>query len=427
MRLRDSVQHVAQVTIGNALVSYERIRRGAAYSPFDKRLYSDPYPLYQKLRERDPVHRSWLMGGWVLTRYEDVLDVFRDPRYSADESNAPGYEKMVARARKQELLGPDEEITTSMLRSDPPDHTRLRQLVSKAFTPRAVSSLAPRIEKIVEEHLDAVVASGQMDVIEDLAYPLPVIVIAEMIGVPREDQERFKHWSNEVVRGLGFSSIADARASRKAGLELREYFKGIAEQRRAEPRDDLMSGLLAAEEEGDRLTSDEVMGVLELLLVAGNETTTNLIGNGALALLRNPEQLAELARDPSLIDVAIEELLRYDGPVQATSRIATEDMEIDGTPIRRGQNTILVLGAANHDPERFPNPDRLDFEREDRTHLAFGHGVHFCLGSTLARLEARYAIAALAERFPNLKLATEQPRWRRNLILRGMESLPVRF
>ncbi len=427
MKASAKVLQAVQMTAANALLAWERVRTGLTYNPLDRRLYEDPYTIYRRLRESDPVHRTWIMDGYVFTRYEDVLAVLHDARFSADERNTPNFEKFVERARKRGDMGPEEQFTPSMLRTDPPDHTRLRRLVSKAFTPSAIARLEPKIRALVHEMLDEVAPKGRMDVIQDIGIPLPVIMIAELIGVPREDRERFRHWSSEAVRSIGFSFEEDDQAAQKAGQELRAYFGKIAEERRREPRDDLMSGLLEAEEEGDRLSSDEVYATLELLLIAGNETTTNLIGNGMLALLRHPDQYERLHRDPSLLDSALEELLRYDPPVQATSRIAKEDVEIGGVTLRKGQNAMIVIGAANRDPEVFPDPDALDLGRTDNNHLAFGHGVHFCLGSHLARMEARFAIGALVERFPNMKLEVDEPKFKRNLILRGMESLPVRF
>ena len=428
MSLQERVRGIVQRSAASAIVGYERVRTGVTYNPFDKRLASNPYPIYERLRSRDPIHRTWLMNGWLLTRYADVLDALRDPRLSADERNTTGFEKFVARMRRDGLLDPGEEIEPSMLRSDAPDHTRLRKLVSKAFTPRSIQKLEPEIQEIVREQLDQVASRGEMDVIRDLATPLPVIVIAEMIGVPREDREQFKHWSDIIASTVGFTdSLADRRKARQAGKQLRAYFEATAEKRRRDPQDDLLSGLLAAEEEGDKLTSAEVFSTLELLLIAGNETTTNLIGNGLLALLRNPDQLERLQSDPDLIDTALDELLRYDGPVQATSRIALEDFKIGSADVRKGQNVIVVLGAANRDPERFVDPDRLDLGRADNLHLGFGHGVHFCLGSNLARLEAKHALRGLVERLPQLKLATDDPPWKSNLILHGLKALPVRF
>ncbi len=427
MNLRDRLGRAAMRAAGAGLLALERVRSGVTWNPFDTRYASNPYPLYARLRSQDPVHRTRLLRGVVLTRYRDVLDALHDERLSADERNQKDFEKFVRRARKRGMLGPDESFEPSMLRSDAPDHTRLRKLVSKAFTPRAVAALEPKIERIVAEQLDAVADRGEMDVIRDLATPLPVIVIAEMIGVPREDRDRFKEWSEKIAATVGFAESGDERAASRAGKELRAYFEAVAEERRRAPRDDLMSGLLAAEEAGDKLTTKEVFSTLELLLIAGNETTTNLIGNGLLALLRNPDQLERLQADPDLIGPGIDELIRYDGPVQGTSRIVNEDLELFGVPMEKGENVVLLLGAANRDPERFPDPDRLDLTRPDNVHVGFGHGVHYCLGSNLARLEARHALRGLIQRFPQMKLAVDQPRWKRNLILHGMEALPVRF
>jgi hypothetical protein len=248
-----------------------------------------------------------------------------------------------------------------------------------------------------------------------------------MLGVPIEDREQFKRWSDEAVRALGTVSLGDFQRSRAAFFELRAYFERIAEERRREPREDLLSALLAAEEEGDKLTTDEVFSTCILLLVAGNETTTNLIGNGLLALLRHPDQLALLRDDPALIEGAVEELLRYDSPVQATSRFVTEDVEINGHPVAAFENMILLLGSANHDAARFPEPDRLDIMRTDNQHLSFSHGSHYCLGAPLARLEGQVALLALVQRFPGLRLATKQLDWSDNFILRGLRSLPVAF
>jgi cytochrome P450 len=319
----------------------------------------------------------------------------------------------------------DESLSPSMLRTDPPDHTRLRGLVSKAFTPRTIETLRPRIEAIVSEQLDAVADAGHMDVIRELAYPLPVIVIAEMLGIPAVDREQFKRWSDEAVASFGVTRISDFVRSRNAFKELQAYFARVAEERRREPREDLLSALLAAEQEGEKLTLQEVFETCILLLVAGNETTTNLIGNGLLALLRHPEQLELLRKDPSLIAGAVEELLRYDSPVQATSRFVLEDVALNGNVVQAGQQVIALLGAANRDPEHFEDPDRLDVTRADNQHLSLSQGIHYCLGAPLARLESQVAFLALLERFPNLRLAIDTPQWGDNLILRGLKSLPV--
>ena len=421
------VQNVLQPIVLRAFTTIERLRTGVSFNPLDKQFRTDPYPSYKRLRERDPFHRSRLIGGWILARHADVEVVLKDNRFHADETKLPLFEKRRADMLRDGLLQEDDPQTQTMLRSDPPDHTRLRSLVSKAFTPRTVEALRPRIEGIVQERLDALNGADEMDVISELAYPLPVIVIAELLGVPVEDREQFKRWSDEAVRSLGGISADDLRRSMAATRALRIYFEKISEERRREPREDLLSALLAAEEAGDKLSLDEVYGMCILLLVAGNETTTNLIGNGLLALLRNPAQLEILRDDPSLLEGAVEELLRYDSPVQFTSRFVLEDTELNGHKVEAYQQLIVLIGAANHDPEVFAEPERLDVTRTDVRHLAFGHGIHYCLGAPLARLEGQVALGALIERYPNLRLATDSPEWGDNIILRGLKSLPVRW
>jgi len=319
----------------------------------------------------------------------------------------------------------------SMLDRDPPDHTRLRGLVSKAFTPKALESLRPRIQQIVDGLLDQIERRGEMDLIEEFAYPLPVIVICEMLGVPVEDHERFKHWGLDIARGLdaimlppdsevGKRSVSGRRA-------LAEYFRALIAERRAAPRDDMLSALIAAEEAGDKLSEEELLASCILLLVAGHETTVNLIGNGTLALLKHPEQLRRLRENPGLIGSAVEELLRYDGPVQRTARIPSEDLVIGGKTIPKGEMVMPFLGAANRDPAQFPDPDRLDITRTDNRHIAFGMGIHFCLGAPLARMEGQIAISTLLRRLPKLALASQRPEHRQSLTLRGLVSLPVAF
>ena len=423
-----AVQRTIQAVAIRALTTVERVQSGAAFLPMGEQFHADPYSMYRRLREKDPVHRSRLLNGWVLTRHADVSAVLRDPRFLADERKQVGYEKFRARAIKQGIIDADDSGTISMLRADPPDHTRLRALVSRAFTPRTVEGLRGRVEAIVNERLDSVADQGGMDVIATLAYPLPVVIIAEMLGIPAEDHARFKHWSDEIVRGMGISSAEDGKRAHRGHRELRAYLEGVASARRQEPREDLFSALLMAGEEDDRLTPDELYETCELLLVAGHETTTNLIGNGLLALLQHPDQLDALHSDPPRIDHAIEELLRYDSPVQATTRMAQEDMPFGGRTFRKGEQVALVLGAANRDPEQFADPDRLDVSRKEVRHVSFGHGIHFCLGAPLARLEAPIAFRAMIERFPNMRLdETMRPRWKENIILRGLEQLAVTF
>ena len=395
------------------------------YNPFTPDAQADPYPLYHQLRNEQPVHWSELMEAHVCSRYDDVVAVLRDPRFSADRRRARS-RFVQAAAEMEQNAGPFFQAQT-MLTSDPPQHTRLRGLVNKAFTARRVESLRPHIQEIVDELLDAVQGKRELDVIWDLGYPLPVIVIAELLGVPSGHREQFKHWSDGIVGTLGspFAAPEVQQRAFQSMTELAAYFRDVIEERRRAPQDDLISALIAAEEQGQALSEEELLATLILLLVAGNETTTNLIGNGTLALLRHPDQLARLRADPSVAESAVEELLRYDSPVQATGRVAMEDVEVGGTLVREGQVAFLLLGAANRDPAVFPDPDRLDLTRRDNRHVAFGYGIHFCLGAPLARIEAQVALPSLLARFPSLRLATEELDWSGGLILRGLKKLPV--
>lgn len=395
------------------------------YNPFLPEVHANPYPMYDRLRAEDPVHWSQIMEVWVLTRYEDVVTVLTDPRFSADRRQARN--RFAERAqRMEEEFGPFGR-TQTMLTSDPPLHTRLRRLVSKAFTPRMVEGLRPRIQEIVEELLDGALESGRLDVIRDLAYPLPVIVIAEMLGVPPDHRAQFKRWSDEIVATLGGPFVPPdvLQQASKSVHELSDYLRGVIAERRKEPREDLISGLIRAEEQGQILSEDEMLASAMLLLVAGNETTTNLIGNGMLALLRNPDQLERLRDDLSLVPRTVEELLRYDGPVQATGRVALEDLEIGGREVRKGQVTFAVLGAANRDPTQFEDAEQLDITRQPNEHVSFGDGIHFCLGAPLARAEGQIAFEALLKRLPSPQLEVEDPPWGGTFILRGLKSLPV--
>jgi cytochrome P450 len=391
------------------------------FNPMDPEFLADPYPTYHRLRAEDPVHRSPL-GFWVLTRYEDVVTVLRDPRFAK--------EAMMAVVAVRFGIAPG-TIGLSMLDRDPPAHTRLRSLVSKAFTPRVVERLRPHIQQIVDGLLARVEGQGSMDLIEEFAYPIPVIVICELLGVPVEDHEQFKTWSLDIARGLDAIMLpVDSEVARRSGTArqaLLGYFRGLIAERRVLPRDDLLSGLIAAEEAGDRLSEDELLATCILLLVAGHETTVNLIGNGTLALLRHPGELRRLRENPALIASAVEELLRYDGPVQRTARMPSDDVQVGGRTIARGEMVMPFIGAADRDPAQFPDPDRLDITRSDNRHVAFGMGIHFCLGAPLARVEGQIAINTLVQRLPGLALATEKPEYRQSLTLRGLTALHLAF
>jgi pimeloyl-[acyl-carrier protein] synthase len=393
---------------------------GVTFNPMDPEFVADPYPMYHRLRSEDPVHQS-PMGFWVLTRYEDVVAALRDPRL-AKEAIASFVAARLGRT-------PSPVASLSMLDRDPPDHTRLRSLVNKAFTPRVVETLRPRIQGIVDGLLDRAQSVGHMDLIEEFAYPIPVAVICEMLGVPVEDHERFKAWSADLARSLDALLLPPDSGVAERGLVARQalgsYFRELIAVRRKSPRNDMLSGLIAAEEAGDKLTEEELLATCVLILIAGHETTVNLIGNGTLALLRHPDQRRRLREDPTLIVTAVEELLRFDGPVQRTARIPTEDVTIGGHTIAKGEMVMPFIGAADRDPAQFPEPDRLDIGRTDNRHIAFGWGIHFCLGAPLARVEGQIALTTLVRRFPNLALATERPNYRQSLTLRGLEALPV--
>jgi cytochrome P450 len=394
----------------------------SAFNPMDPEFLADPYPTYHRLRDEDPVHHS-PMDFWVLTRYEDVAAVLRDPRFIK--------EPLVSMVAARFGVSVPPGVGLSMLDRDPPDHTRLRSLVSKAFTPRVVEGLRPRIQKMVDELITRAEAVGTMDLIEEFAYPIPVNVICEMLGVPVEDHERFKGWSLDIARGLDSVWLPpESEIPKRSGAArhaIGDYMRGLIAERRASPRGDLLSALIAAEEAGDKLSEDELIATCILLLIAGHETTVNLIGNGTLALLRHPEELRRLRETPGLITSAVEELLRYDGPVQRTARITSTAVTIGGRTIPKGEMVMPFIGAADRDPSQFPDPDRLDLGRADNRHIAFGWGIHFCLGAPLARVEGQIAIDTLVQRLPRLALVNDEPEHRQSLTLRGLTALPVTF
>ncbi|HEX8905495.1 MAG TPA: cytochrome P450, partial [Longimicrobiaceae bacterium] len=366
------------------------------------------------------------VGWWrpaLVARYADVATLLRDARFAKDPLNVRDG-KRGAGPWIPPFLRP---LTRNMLDLDAPDHTRLRALVQKAFTPRLVDGLRPRVESLVDELLSAALPGGRGDLIAQLALPLPLTIIAELLGVPRDDQPRFHRWSTRILSGTpDFRALLMIPAVRA----LFRYLRALFDRRRAEPRDDLITALVQAEEAGDRLSEDELLGMVFLLLAAGHETTVNLIGSGVLALLRHPAQRERLRADPDLAKSAVEELVRFTSPVEvATERYAREEVEIAGVPIRRGELVLGLIGSANRDPEQFSDPDALDLAREPNRHLGFGVGAHYCLGAPLARLEAQIAIPALLERAPGLRLAvpSEALRWRKHVFLRGLRELPVLF
>jgi cytochrome P450 len=395
------------------------------YHLLDPQVLANPYPLYQRLRTEDPVHWDHYLHAWVVTRYADVVHVFQ--RFSADRTPTP--ERLAAMGMEQ--LGPIAQVMVrQMLFLDPPQHDRVRRLAAIAFTPRRVEVLRSHIQDITDSLIDAAAARGEMEVMEDLANPLPAIVTAEMLGVPTSDHVKLKNWSQDFAEMLGnFQHNPDraARVLRSLG-EMTAYFRDAVRQQATSPTEGLVNALATAEVNGDRLTEDEVVANVIVTMVGGQETTTNLIGNGLLTLLRHPDEM-EWLRDnlSSAVPAAVEELLRYESPSQHTARLAPADVELDGHLIKQRQAVIAVMGAANRDPERFPDPDRLDLTREDNRHVAFGWAGHFCFGAPLARIEGQIAFSTLLRRFPSLRLATPEVTWRPNLGLRGLTRLPVRF
>ena len=387
---------------------------------------ANPYPFYARLRAEAPIWRTTLPDkrvAWLVTRYEDVAGVLRDDTFAKDRLNAMDPEQLRKTPWVPGFLKP---LERNMLDLDDPDHARLRALVSKAFTPCLIERLRGRIETLSEELLDVMEHKGGAELVGDYALPIPATVIAELLGVPAEDRRKFHRWSGKLV---SVSSGRDMLRALPSALAFTRYLRKIIERRRAEPGDDLLTALVRAEEAGDKLSEDEVPAMAFLLLVAGHETTVNLIASGALALLEHPEQAEALSSDPSLTKPAVEELLRYTSPVElATERYAREDVEIAGTTIPRGELVLAVLGSANHDEREFEDPDVLNLTRDPNRHLAFGRGgVHHCLGAPLARMEGQIAISALLRRFPHARLAVapETLRWRRGLFLRGLHMLPL--
>jgi cytochrome P450 PksS len=389
------------------------------------RFKANPFSFYESLRRDDPVCCIVLPNGtsaWLISRYDDVVSALKDPRLVKNRRNVPGAKK-AALAWTPKVFEP---LTRNMLDSDPPDHTRLRMLVHKAFTPRVIESLRDRIAVVANQLLDHITSNESVDLIERYALPIPTTIIAELIGVPVGDRHKFHRWSSAIV-SITLSTWSTVRAIPALRAFLR-YIRSQVEARRSKPRGDFLSALVSVEESGERLSTDELVAMVFLLLIAGHETTVNLIGNGALTLLQNPDQMARLRRNPSGIETAVEELLRYAGPLDmATERFAREAMTFGDTTIPPDAVVYAVLASANRDERQFMNPDTLDLTRQPNRHVAFGHGIHFCLGAPLARLEGQIAIRTLLERKDDLRLAIpdEAIGWRKGLVLRGVTALPV--
>jgi cytochrome P450 len=399
------------------------------FSAVTPEFLADPYRFYRMLSAADPV--MWMpgmfgLGAWLVTSHAVCSSSLRGKHFIKEGARVLPPPKL-ARIPQENTGDLQERRRNNMLFRDPPDHTRLRSLVSQAFTPRHVERLRPRIAAITDKLVDALPTAGAFDLLREVAFPIPVIVIAELLGVPAEDRDRFKAWSTHLTLGLNPGASPEELADVAAAIrELDAYLEGVVAARRRDPRADLISDLIRVQEAGDKLSDGELVATSRLLLTAGHETTVNLIGNGMLALLRHPGEHEALARDPSLVPNAVEELLRYDSPVQMTVRFAAEDTPLGRHTAKRGDVVLFLLGAANRDADEFPDPERLDVRRANaHNHLSLGGGIHYCLGAPLARLEGAIAIGALVRKAPAMKLVTQDLTWRKNVVLRGLAALPV--
>ena len=386
---------------------------------FDKALVSeqflaDPYPILHRLQQEDPIYRSDAIGGWVLTRYDDIVSSFKDTSHYSNEGRlARAVEHLTPASRAQFKLFEEHYRTRGLLHSDPPDHTRLRALVIKAFTPRVVEAMQPRIREVASTLLDSVQPHGQMDVIRDLAVLLPITVVAEIMGMPASDRMLAKSWADALLAFQGVNNPEEdiLRTAQEALIEIRAYLADLVRYKRREPGTDLISQMVVAESEGDKLSESELINTCITLLVAGHETSTSLIGNGIFTLLHNPDQWRLLQNDVTLLPSAIEEILRYESPVSRQPRLMKADAEMGGKTLRRGEMVFQMLNAANRDPAHFPEPDTFDIRRQKNRHIAFGYGIHFCVGALLARTEANIVFRLILDRLPKIRLLDAAPDW----------------
>lgn len=403
----------------------EDSKPNVAFNPFSAEFVRNPYPDFHRLRESEPIHMS-MIGAWVVSRYEDIDTILRDRRFGKSND-----ERMIRRYGEKVFENPVfEAMRHWMLVQDPPDHTRLRGLVAQAFTARKVESWRPRIESLVDELIDRVADKGEMEFITEFAYPLPINIICDILGIAEEDRGSFARLGGVSGRIIDPTPMSEdeLREANEGWVEVEAFFRELIAKRREAPGDDVITFMIEAEEEGERLSEMELITNIWLLFGAGHETTVNLLGNGMLALLQRPEQWQNLKDNPGLVKQAVEEMLRFDSSVQITGRVALEDIEIGGVTISKGEPVICLLGAGNRDPEKFENPDDFDVTREGVRPHSFGGGIHMCLGAMLARMEAEIAIKQLAARLPNLQLAKpDEQSWRTTFTLRGLTELPMKW
>jgi cytochrome P450 len=403
------------------------LKETVKYDLLSPSFYAAPDATLHRMRAKDPVYWHSELEAWILTRYDDIQCVIRDLRFSVDRGGQIGKSRSVRVQDKLDFC--NHFFAQRMVFSDPPRHTHLRTLVARAFTPHLADSLQPAIARFANELLDRVQDVGRMDIIGDFAGPLPALVTAQMLGIPREHIPDLKRWSSDMfgLFGAGLATDEVVEATYQSLIACREYFEAQIAQRRKNPGNDVICKLIAVEEQGSKLSEEEIIGACITLMAGAYETTTYLICNGLLALLRHPAQLQRLRENPTLIDSAVEEFLRYDGPALSVVRRAIDDTEIGGKCLRTGQKIYCMLHAGNHDPARFPDPDRLDIDRKDNRHLGLGLGIHFCLGAVLTRIETKIAINTIVQRLPELRLDTDELTWVPNLAMRGLQALPVAF
>lgn len=396
---------------------------------FDPKFNANPYPTYHRLRESDPVHKYFVGGDWILTRYADVKAVLKSGCVRTDDRPKSIQERNKYLQDKEKNLNILAFTTSRFLfYMNPPDHTRLRALVGKGFSPVVVERMRPHIQEIVDELLDKVRHNGSMDIVADLASPLSVSVISRLLGIPKEAQQQLHQWTNVLSRILDpLVSLEEYEVMNKATENIQDYLRTLIAEREKDPQADFISNLIAAKEQNDRLSKKDILAVCTLLFLAGEETTGNTIGNGMLALLQHPHQMEQLKREPTKIQSAVEEIIRYDSAIQMLTRIATDNLEIGNRTIKAGEKIVLCLGAANRDPVQFPNPDDLNINREQNQHVAFADGIHYCLGAALARVETQIAINTLIQRFPDLKLVSNKLEWKKSIVIRGLKALPITF
>ena len=416
-----------QLAVGKAYVhgrsAIEGLQHGVAFNPYDKSVTSNPYPVHNRMRELRPIHYSPTWQAYWVSRFDWVQEILRDKRFGADVRQHPKRYERVTKymsPRRRELFD-----NPSMLDLDPPDHTRVRKLAQQGFLHKFIQSLEPRIREIVRGCLDASGNEKIVDFVDSLAKPLPAIVIAEMLGLPKEDHDQFAHWSEELMLGTGTADADKLERSLKANYALIDYFRQVSEAKAENPGDDMISRLISAEEEGDKLSGNELYNTCLLLLVAGHETTTRLIGNGLYLLMQHPDQFEQLRTNPDMIPQAIEEMLRFEPPVQATRRFVLEDMDFHGTALKKGQLVFVSIPGANRDPSINDSPEEFHIDRENPKQVSFGYGIHLCIGASLARMEARVAFEEILARYDHLELA-ETPVWGNNPFFRGVDGLKLR-